>query len=204
MEQPATPVRRGPGRPLGSGKPKVPEPKYRCRYGCHGHRKAQDLRRHMMRVHGMFSNTYEDVEVCHCGRRISYSWKGLTCTKRDRMCKKLVEGTEEWYRHHVSAPRTEQEAADTFHYSSGVQPSELVLVLPGQDEKERRMACIAALSYSDAQAAAAAAAAPQVNNGPSSAGSSQDCAIALDDEKDAECEEEDECEQGPSAKRLRM
>ena len=59
-------------------------------------------------------------------------------------------------------------------------------------------------TYERATSPAAAAAAPQVNNGPSSAGSSQDCAIALDDEKDAECEEEDECEQGPSAKRLRM
>ena len=206
VQQPATPVKRGRGRPKNTEP--TPEPVklwYRCRYGCTKHMKGTaSLRKHMMRIHGIFSNQHPTVLVHHCGRRYAPTWGGLTCNSHKAHCKTLVKGTEEWCRHHVSEPRTEQEAADTFHYSSGVQPSELVLVLPGQDEKERRMACIAALSYSDAQAAAAAAAAPQVNNGPSSAGSSQDCAIALDDEKDAECEEEDECEQGPSAKRLRM
>jgi hypothetical protein len=209
VEQPATPVRRGRGRPRGTGKPKVPAPKYRCRYGCGGHHKAVDLRRHMMRVHGVFSNQYKNVEVCRCGRRVSYSWKGLTCTKRDSMCKKLVEGTEEWYQHHVSEPRTEQEAADTFAYERGIKPSELVVVRPEHDEEERQMACAAALACSDEAArvaAEAAAAAAQVNNGPSAAGSSQECAIALDDdsEEDAEWEEDDEYEQGPPAKRRRM
>jgi hypothetical protein len=214
VEQPATPVQRGRGRPPGK-KPKVPGPKYRCRYGCDGHRKAVDLRRHMMRVHGVYSNKYTNVEVCRCGRRVSYSWKELTCTKRDSMCKKLVEGTEEWYRHHVSEPRTEQEAADTFAYEKGIKPSELVVVRPEHNEGERQMACAAALACSDeaarvaaeaAAAAEAATAAAQVNNGPSAAGSSQDCAVALDDdsEEDAEWEEDDDYEQGPPAKRRRM
>jgi hypothetical protein len=190
VEQPATPVRRGRGRPPGKT-PKGPEPMYRCRYGCDGHRKAHDLRKHMMRVHGVYSNKYKEVVVCRCGRRVSYSWKDLTCTKRDSMCKKLVPGTEEWYQHHVSEPRTEQEATDTFAYSRGIKPSELVVVRPEHDEDERRMACAAALTFSDEQAAA---------------GSSQDCAIALDDdsEEDAEWEDDDEYEQGPPAKRRRM
>lgn len=193
---------------MGTGKPKADIVFYRCRYGCDKQPKiAVDLRKHMMREHGIFSNQHKNVVLCICGRRISPTWKGLTCNKRDNMCEMLVPGSDNWKRHHVSEPRTEQEAADTFAYAKGVKPSDLVVVKPHHDKAERKAACLAALALSDAQAAAAAAAtaaAAQVNNGPPSAGSLQDCAIALDDEEDAEFEEEDEYEQGPPAKRRRM
>jgi hypothetical protein len=225
-----TPAKRL-GRPPGTKKPKPPAVRYRCRYGCPvvvgkdgglGIQHNVNLRKHMMRVHGIFSNQHPTVLVHHCGRRYSPAWGELNCNKRDKHCKALKEGTAEWFRHHVQAPCTEQEAADTFAYESGTQPSDLVVIRPEHDEGERKQAIKAAYDLSVAQAAAAAeavaaaeaaaaaaaeAVAAQVYNGPPSAGSSPDQGIAIDDEddeEDAEFEVEDEYEQGPPAKRRRM
>jgi hypothetical protein len=221
----ATPAKRGRGRPPGTTKPKEAGVTYRCRYGCKKHMtKNVNLRKHMMRVHGIFSNEHPLVYNCICGRRISPTWGELTCNKRDRMCKKLVPFSDDWHRHHVPEPLTEQEAADTFAYVSGVQPREMVIVLPHHNEEEQRAALAAALNGSWEQAdaatqvaavaevlvaaAEAAVEAAQVNNEAPSAGSSQDRAIAIDDdeydEEDAEFEVDDEYEQGPPAKRRRM
>lgn len=179
------PAKRGRGRPKGK-KPKEAPVTYRCRYGClkrmvGGHA----LRKHMMRVHGIFSSQNGKVLVHHCGRRYSPNWAGLTCNSPKSMCKDLVEGTAEWERHHVEPPSTQQEAADTFAYNdkNGLAPSALVVV--GSSEEQF------------AAAVAAAATPAQVNNGPLAAGSSQDQAIAIVDD-----DEEDE--QLPAAKRRRV
>jgi len=210
---------------------------YRCRYGCspkpdkdgihHGMKGEPALRKHMQRVHGVFSNQHETVLVHHCGRRYSPT-AAVGCNDHEVTCKTLKEGTVEWWRHQVQAPCTEQEAADCFAYASGVQPSEMVIVLPHHVEEEQRKileaayiesvaraeaaaeaaaaveAVVAAEAASVAEAAIAAEAAVAV---AAEAGSSQDQAIAIDDdeEEDAEFElEEEEYEQGPPAKRRRM
>lgn len=210
-----TPAKRR-GRPPGSKKSKPPAVRYRCRYGCPlevgkdgglGIKHNINLRKHMMRVHGIFSNQHPTVLVHYCGRRYSPTWGELNCNKRNKHCKALKEGTMEWFRHHVQAPCTEQEAADTFAYESDTQPSDLVVIRPEHNERERKQAIKAAYDLSVAQAAAAEAVAAQVYNGPPSAGSSPDQAIAIhdeDEEEDAEFEVEDEYEQGPPAKRRRM
>ena len=210
---------------------------YRCRYGCspkpdkdgihHGMKGEPALRKHMQRVHGVFSNQHETVLVHHCGRRYSPT-AAVGCNDHEVTCKTLKEGTVEWWRHQVQAPCTEQEAAHCFAYASGVQPSEMVIVLPHHVEEEQRKileaayiesvaraeaaaeaaaaveAVVAAEAASVAEAAIAAEAAVAV---AAEAGSSQDQAIAIDDdeEEDAEFElEEEEYEQGPPAKRRRM
>jgi hypothetical protein len=145
------------------------------------------------------------------------------CNDHEVTCKTLKEGTVEWWRHQVQAPCTEQEAADCFAYASGVQPSEMVIVLPHHVEEEQRKILEAAYieSVARAEAAAEAAAATEaaiaaeaatVAEAPiaaeaavaAEAGSSQDQAIAIDDDEDAEFEVEEEYEQGPPAKRRRM
>ena len=183
---------------------------YRCRYGCspkpdkdgihHGMKGEPALRKHMQRVHGVFSNQHETVLVHHCGRRYSPT-AAVNCSKQDVTCKALVQGTAEWYRHHVQAPCTEQEAADCFAYASGVQPSEMVIVLPHHVEEEQRKILEAAYieSVARAEAAAEAAAATEAAIAAEAAvaaeaGSSQDQAIAIDDdeeEEDAEFELEE-------------
>lgn len=205
---------------------------YRCRYGCspkpdkdgihHGMKGEPALRKHMQRVHGVFSNQHETVLVHHCGRRYSPT-AAVGCNDHEVTCKTLKEGTVEWWRHQVQAPCTEQEAADCFAYASGVQPSEMVIVLPHHVEEEQRKILEAAYieSVARAEAAAEAAAATEaaiaaeaatVAEAPiaaeaavaAEAGSSQDQAIAIDDDEDAEFEVEEEYEQGPPAKRRRM
>jgi hypothetical protein len=196
---------------------------YRCRYGCspkpdkdgihHGMKGEPALRKHMQRVHGVFSNQHETVLVHHCGRRYSPT-AAVGCNDHEVTCKTLKEGTVEWWRHQVQAPCTEQEAADCFAYASGVQPSEMVIVLPHHVEEEQRKILEAAYieSVARAEAAAEAAAATEAAIAAEAAvaaeaGSSQDQAIAIDDdeeEEDAEFEVEEEYEQGPPAKRRRM
>jgi hypothetical protein len=189
---------------------------YRCRYGCspkpdkdgihHGMKGEPALRKHMQRVHGVFSNQHETVLVHHCGRRYSPT-AAVGCNDHEVTCKTLKEGTVEWWRHQVQAPCTEQEAADCFAYASGVQPSEMVIVLPHHVEEEQRKILEAAYIESVARAEAAAEAAAATEAAiAAEAGSSQDQAIAIDDdeeEEDAEFELE-EYEQGPPAKRRRM
>lgn len=195
---------------------------YRCRYGCspkpdkdgihHGMKGEPALRKHMQRVHGVFSNQHETVLVHHCGRRYSPT-AAVGCNDHEVTCKTLKEGTVEWWRHQVQAPCTEQEAAHCFAYASGVQPSEMVIVLPHHVEEEQRKILEAAYieSVARAEAAAEAAAATEAAIAAEAAvaaeaGSSQDQAIAIDDdeeEEDAEFELE-EYEQGPPAKRRRM
>jgi hypothetical protein len=222
-------------------KPKQGPVWYRCRYGCapqpdkdgihRGMKGVAALRKHMRRVHGVFSNQAETVLVHHCGRRYSPT-AAVNCSKQDVTCKALVQGTAEWYRHHVQAPCTEQEAADCFAYASGVQPSEMVIVLPHHVEEEQSEILRTAYDESVARATAAAEAAAKAKAAAeaeatiaaqaaavaeggvvaeadvaaeAAAGSSQDQAIALDDddeeEEDAEFELEEEYEQGPAKRR---
>lgn len=174
-QEAALPAKRGRGRPKGSTKEKGPPVFYKCRYGCNrAPMRGRDLRKHMGRVHGIFSSVVgEVVYTHHCGRRYTPKWKGLCCNKPGSTCKTLLEGSEDWRRHTVPEPVTEQEAADTFAYMDGeMKPSALVIVpAPG-----------------------AAAGPAQNNNGPPPAAEEGE-------EEDAEGEEDDEV---PPAKRRRV
>ena len=96
------PAKRGRGRPRGK-KPKADPALYRCRYGCERDpmKGGINLRKHMMRVHGVFSCMTDTVMIHDCGRRYSPSWKDLCCNKLT--CKDLKVGSEDWERHHVSS-----------------------------------------------------------------------------------------------------
>ena len=119
----ALPAKRGRGRPPGK-KPKAAPVFYKCRYGCDKTMKGgHSLRKHMMRVHGIFSNVTEGpVLVHHCGRRYIASWKGLCCNNKSTVCKDLVEGSEDWKRHNVPWPSAPQDAAGCFAYDNGLKP----------------------------------------------------------------------------------
>jgi hypothetical protein len=100
----------------------------------------------MMRVHCIFSAAHTKTQKCmSCSRLIDPGNMELACNKRrgERMCPAITD--EELANIEVQAPRDAQEEADTFAYANsgpnGEGPSRLVVVLPGDDEKERRGAC---------------------------------------------------------------
>lgn len=135
------PAKRPRGRPPGKAPPKAPV-FYRCRYGCtKGDGKTfkgdRALRKHMMRVHCLFSAAHTDLVVCRwCGRTCDPKVKELICNKRSRACPPLTE--KERADISVIAPRDAQEEADTFAYThsgpNGEGPSRLVIVQEGDDE----------------------------------------------------------------------
>ena len=136
------PAKRPRGRPPGKAAPK-PVVYIRCHYGCEGLPKnPRDLRKHMMRVHCLFSTAHQHLEKCTtCGRSVDRSIKELVCNKGS--CK-TPEG-DVHRRLFMTAPRDAQEEADTFAYeNSGPKnkgPSRLVRVEEGDDEVEWRKAC---------------------------------------------------------------
>jgi hypothetical protein len=131
------PAKRGRGRPPGKAPPKAPV-HYRCRYGCvlkaGMFKNDRALRKHMSRVHSLFSAAHTELEKCGgCGRTIDRRINELACVKRNFQCKKLTDS--ELADISVIAPRDAQEEADTFAYThSG--PSRLVIVHDGDDEDE--------------------------------------------------------------------
>lgn len=151
------PAKRPRGRPPGKAPPKAPVT-YRCRYGCTGAGKGEHgtftggvaLRKHMMRVHCVFSSAHQNLQNCPgCTRLIDTGVKELICNKRKglRDCPKLTDAEKAKF--NVLWPRDAQEEADTFAYSNsgpdGKGPSALVVVHPGDDEAERRQACADAI-----------------------------------------------------------
>jgi hypothetical protein len=140
------PAKRPRGRPPGKAPPKA-KVTYRCRYGCERLFVGEvALRKHMMRVHCIFSAAHTNVQKCiSCTRLIDPGNMELACNKRrgERMCPAITD--EELAKINVVPPRDAQEEADTFAYANsgpnGEGPSRLVVVLPGDNEKERREAC---------------------------------------------------------------
>jgi len=146
------PAKRPRGRPPGKAPPKAPV-RYRCRYGCdrifEGDRA---LRKHMMRVHCLFSTAHKELVKCgDCGRTIDPNIKELACNKRTSICKELTVAEETAIE--VTAPRDEREAADTFAYANS-NPSRLVIVQDGDDEDEWHLACLTAIAFWPARAPA--------------------------------------------------
>lgn len=138
----STPVKRPRGRPPGKSPPKE-KVTYRCRYGCRGHHVGgPSLRKHMMRVHGIFSSAHTVQKCPNCGRTFDPKMKDLVCNKSGTFCPKLSEA--EVRKMNVPHPRDDQETADTFVYD-GSGPSALVIVAPGDDETELRQACADAI-----------------------------------------------------------
>lgn len=143
------PAKRGRGRPKGSGASPKPAVIYRCRYGCEKHMVGEvPLRRHMGRVHGIYSDAHETQVCIHCKRVYDTKQKDHPCSK-GTLCRMLTESERQL--RGVPAPRDEQEEADTFAYAksgpNGEGPSELVVVLPGHDEDERASANVDAIKH---------------------------------------------------------
>jgi hypothetical protein len=135
------PAKRPRGRPPGKAPPK-PIVRYRCRYGCKDKATtARGLRKHMMRVHCLFSAAHTRLEKCHCGRTFDRNIKELVCNKGG--CKDLdADGCEPLK---VQPPRDAQEEADTFAYDhsgpEGKGPRRMVIVKDGDDEEAFREEC---------------------------------------------------------------
>lgn len=137
----SVPVKRPRGRPPGKAPPKK-KVTYRCRYGCERHHEGGvSLRKHMMRVHGIFSSAHTVRKCSICERTYDPNIKDLICNK-PRFCPKLSD--EERSMMNVQYPRDDQETADTFAYD-GSDPSALVIVEPGDDETELLQACADAI-----------------------------------------------------------
>lgn len=152
------PAQRPRGRPPGKAPPK-PEVFYRCRYGCGGSRNARHLRKHMMRVHCLFSAAHTELKKCDCGRTYDPNIKELVCNKnKDKMkdCTNLTD--EERKCTAVEPPRDAQEEADTFAYNnSGPEargPRRMVIVEDGDDEEAYRDECANAMKLWPAEAPA--------------------------------------------------
>lgn len=139
------PAKRGRGRPKNTVPPTPKTPKrYRCRYGCTGIVKGGvALRKHMMRVHCVFSSAHQNLVKCgDCERTIDLNIKELGCVKRrgGRKCpERDVTMTD------VIWPRDAQEEADMFAYENsgpGAKgASRLVVVHDGDIEDVYREAC---------------------------------------------------------------
>jgi hypothetical protein len=160
---PGVPAERSVGRPPGKGPPR-PKVTYRCRYGCERAPFKNDvaLRKHMMRVHCIFSSAHPNVRRCmHCTREYDPGVKELICNKR--VCREPTEAQKA--KIEVIKPRSKQEEADTFAYDhsgpNGEGPSRLVIVHEGDDEDDFRKACAEAIKYYIDDAVAPA----QPNNG---------------------------------------
>ena len=108
--------------------------RYRCRYGCsHVPTTARGLRKHMMRVHCLFSAAHKQLEKCSCGRTFDRSIKELVCTQLK--CKDLTDTGRQLI--NVQPPRDAQEEADTFAYDhsgpEGKGPRRMVIVEDGDE-----------------------------------------------------------------------
>jgi hypothetical protein len=139
------PAKRPRGRPPGKAPPK-PIVRYRCRYGCGGDAKtARGLRKHMMRVHCLFSAAHTELKTCWCGRTYDPNIKELVCNKGG--CKVLDDDDDDdglkFLK--VQPPRDAQEEADTFAYDhsgpEGKGPRRMVIVKDGDDEEAFRAEC---------------------------------------------------------------
>lgn len=171
-----TPQKRGRGRPKGSKSPPKPVVHYRCRYGCERQFNAIGLRKHMSRVHCVFSSAHNDsLRTCICGRKFDPANSSLACTKRYNNpdmdnCKTPSAAAEALF--NVPEPRDAQEAADTFAYDgegpNGERPSDLVIVREGDDEEERREANAEAIKNWKPQATGAATGDTSVKSSTSS------------------------------------
>lgn len=139
-----TPAKRGRGRPKGSKGPVRPHVKYRCRYGCDTDpMSGNDLRRHMGRIHGLFSSEVREVRICICGRRYNPDNNALRCTKRLKNLdlNACAFTPEEHAKFKVIAPRDAQESANTFAYVHGEDkrhPQRLVIVHDEDREEDYR------------------------------------------------------------------
>jgi hypothetical protein len=152
------PAKRSRGHPPGKAPPR-PQVTYRCRYGCLRElfKGEVALRKHMMRVHCIFSSAHPNARECmHCTRIYDPGVQDLICNKRT--CKEPTKLQKAMIK--VQRPRDAQEEADTFAYKYS-NPSALVVVNPGDNEEERRDACAEAIKYYFEAPAAPA----QPNNG---------------------------------------
>lgn len=148
------PAKRPRGRPPGKAPPR-PIVRYRCRYGCsHVPTTARGLRKHMMRVHCLFSAAHKQLEKCSCGRTFDRSIKELVCTQLK--CKDLTDTGRQLI--NVQPPRDAQEEADTFAYDhsgpEGKGPRRMVIVEDGDDEGAFKDACLNAMNSWPAEGAA--------------------------------------------------
>jgi hypothetical protein len=137
------PVKRGPRRPCSKTLLK-PKTTYRCRYGCvkeHGFVGNVALRKHMMRVHCIFS-AGRKVLPCpnNCGRWFDPNNHELICNRKDRFCSPLKPCERALV--DVVRPRDADEEADTFAYefsgTKGEGPSRRVIIHEGDEEDEWR------------------------------------------------------------------
>ena len=152
------PAKRPRGRPPGKAPPK-PEVFYRCRYGCGGRKNARHLRKHMMRVHCLFSAAHEHLEKCYCGRTYDPNIKELVCNKNkiaNKDCKALTDEERDYTT--VQPPRDAQEEADTFAYNNsgpeGKGPRRMVIVEDGDNHDAYLAECAKAMELWPAEAPA--------------------------------------------------
>jgi hypothetical protein len=147
---PGVPAKNPVGRPRGKGPPR-PQVTLRCRYGCTVYRAPFKtdvaLRKHMMRVHCIFSSAHQTRDCLHCGREYDPGVKELICNKG--VCREPTAKQQAMI--DVEPPRDEQEEADTFAYAdsgpNGEGPSALVIVKPGDNEEDCMVDCREAIRY---------------------------------------------------------
>lgn len=148
------PAKRPRGRPPGKAPPR-PVVHYRCRYGCEDiATTARGLRKHMMRVHCLFSRAHKQLEKCGCGRTYDPNIKELVCYTKD--CKTLDKAGRDLIE--VEAPRDAQEEADTYAYlhsgPKGQGPGRMVIIEDGDVESEWHDVCEKAMACWPAEAPA--------------------------------------------------
>ncbi|KAM0711265.1 hypothetical protein Q7P35_002005 [Cladosporium inversicolor] len=139
------PAKRPRGRPPGKA-PLKPEVFYRCRYGCTiDATTARGLRKHMMRVHCLFSAAHTELKKCLCGRTYDPNIKELVCSQNK--CRDLKRRGLKYL--DVEPPRDAQEEADTFAYDNsgpeGKGPRRMVMVEDDDDENAYLQECAKAI-----------------------------------------------------------